>query len=203
MSQQRPRGPRTSIAAPNNATLGAVVAVVALLLGFLILRDVNADSSVPSGGGQGSDTTAVTGDSVDPNSTTTIAFSVSGFKIQVANASGVARSAAKMTTDLQGLGYVVQPPLNTAPGTPRRSTTGVFYLAGCEQAAENVKQTLGGNVEVGAMPSPVPLETGELDDACILILVGTDLAGKPLPSIGAGSGDASTATTTTVPTVQE
>lgn len=197
MSQQRPRGPRTSIAAPNNATLGAVVAVVALLLGFLILRDVNADSS-PSGGGNVTDT-IVTGDSVDPASTTTIAFSVSGFKIQVANASGVARSAAKMTTDLQGLGYVVQPPLNTAPGTPRRSTTGVFYLAGCEAGAENIRQVLGGNVEVGAMPSPVPLETGNLDDACVLILVGTDLAGKPLPSIGAGSGDASTATTTIPP----
>jgi len=200
MSQQRPRGPRTSIAAPNNATLGAVVAVIALLLGFLILRDVNADSS-PSGGGGGGDVTdsVPTGDTLDPASTTTIEFSVSGFKIQVANASGVARSAAKMTTDLQGLGYVVQPPLNTAPGTPRRSTTGVFYLAGCEAGAENVKQVLGGNVEVGAMPSPVPLETGDLDDACVLILVGTDLAGKPLPSIGAGSGDASTATTTIPP----
>jgi hypothetical protein len=199
MSQQRPRGPRTSIAAPNNATLGAVVAVVALLLGFLILRDVNADSS-PSAGGGGNVTDSIpSNDSVDPATPTTIAFSVSGFKIQIANASGVARSAAKMTTDLQGLGYVVQPPLNTAPGTPRRSTTGVFYLAGCEAGAENVKQVLGGNVEVGAMPSPVPLETGDLDDACVLILVGTDLAGKPLPSIGAGSGDASTGTTTTVP----
>jgi hypothetical protein len=49
------------------------------------------------------------------------------------------------------------------------------------------------------MPSPVPLETGTLGDACILILLGTDLAGKPLPSVGAGNGDASTATTTTVP----
>jgi hypothetical protein len=170
------------------------------LLGFLILRDVNADSSPSGGGGGGNVTDSIpTGDSVDPASTTTIAFSVSGFKIQVANASGVARSAAKMTTDLQGLGYVVQPPLNTAPGTPRRSTTGVFYLAGCEAGAENIKQVLGGNVEVGAMPSPVPLETGNLDDACVLILVGTDLAGKPLPSIGAGSGDASTATTTIPP----
>jgi hypothetical protein len=197
MSQQRPRGPRTSIAAPNNATLGAVVAVIALLLGFLILRDVNADSSPSSGGGGGNVTTPVdTDDTVDPATSTTIEFSVSGFKIQIANASGVARSAAKMTTDLQGLGYVVQPPLNTAPGTPRRSTTGVYYLAGCEAAADNIKQVLGGNVEVGAMPSPVPLETGNLDDACILVLVGTDLAGKPLPSIGAGSGDASSATTT-------
>jgi hypothetical protein len=196
MSQQRPRGPRTSIAAPNNATLGAVVAVIALLLGFLILRDVNADSSSTSGGGGNVTPTTPTDDTLDPATPTTIEFSVSGFKIQIANASGVARSAAKMTTDLQGLGYVVQPPLNTAPGTPRRSITGVYYLAGCEAAADNIKQVLGGNVEVGAMPSPVPLETGNLDDACVLILVGTDLAGKPLPSIGAGSGDASTATTT-------
>ena len=199
MSQQRPRGPRTTMPAPNNATLGAVVAVVALLLGFLILRDVNADSSVSSGGNRPSATTPVTDDSLNPATPTTIEFSVSGFKIQIANSSGVAGSAGKMTTDLQGLGYVVQPPLNTAPGTPRRSTTGVFYLAGCEEAAENVKATLGGNVEVGAMPSPVPLETGTLGDACILILLGTDLAGKPLPSVGAGNGDASTGTTTTVP----
>jgi len=185
--------------APNNATLGAVVAVIALLLGFLILRDVNADSSNSSSGGRPAATTLPTDDPDNPITQTTIEFSVSGFKIQIANSSGVAGSAGKLTTDLQGLGYVVQPPLNTAPGTPRRSTTGVFYLAGCEEAAENVKAALGGNVEVGAMPSPVPLETGTLGDACILILLGTDLAGKPLPSVGAGNGDASTATTTTVP----
>jgi hypothetical protein len=30
------------------------------------------------------------------------------------------------------------------------------------------------------MPAPIPTESGELGEATVLILLGTDLAGKPL-----------------------
>ena len=195
MSQQRPRGSRPSLPAPSTGTLGAVVAVVALVLGFLILRDVRSDGGVvvtpATDGGSGSETTVP----VDPNASTTVPFSITAFKIQVANASGVALSAGKMTTDLQAQGYVVQPAVNVPAGTAKRQKTGVFYLAGCETAAQNVAAVLGGNVDVAAMPSPVPVEGGSLKEACVLILVGTDLAGKPLAGVvGGGAGQAATTT---------
>ena len=194
MSQQRPRGSRPSLPAPSTGTLGAVVAVVALVLGFLILRDVRSDGGVvvtPATDGGSTETTVP----VDPNAPTTVPFSITAFKIQVANASGVALSAGKMTTDLQAQGYVVQPAVNVPAGTAKRQKTGVFYLAGCETAAQNVAAVLGGNVDVAAMPSPVPVEGGSLKEACVLILVGTDLAGKPLAGVvGGGAGQAATTT---------
>lgn len=197
MSQQQPRGSRPSLPSPSTGTLGVAVAVVALLLGFLILRDVrasgNTNSAVPTSG-------APSGDgSVDPGtavSTTLPVFDINGFKIQVANASGLAGSAGVMTSNLQDQNYKVLPAKNVAAGTAKRKTTGVFYLAGCEAAAQNVAAVLGGAVEVGVMPVPVPLEDGTLGDACILILLGTDLSGKPLPSVGTDNGGAGT---TTVP----
>ena len=194
MSQQRPRASRPSLPSPSTGTMGAVVAVVALLLGFLVLRDVNGSSldtnsptpqeTVPGGG------------TVDPNATTTtVQFSTLGFKLIVANASGVAGSAGAMTLALQNLGFIAPPAVNLAPGAAKRQKTGVFYTAGCETNAQKVAEALGGNVDIAAMPNPVPTETGNLGDACVLILLGTDLAGKPLQG-ATGNGQGQVATTT-------
>lgn len=194
MSQQRQR---PTLPSPSTGTLGAVVAVVALVLGFLILRDVknNGGSTLPAG----TTPAATTPDGGTVAPTTTLPFSVNGFRIQVANASGLAGSAGQMTNLLTQQGYVVQPALNVPPGTAKRAKTAVFYLAGCEAASQNVAGVLGGNVEVAVMPQPIPVETGTIGEACILILLGTDLANKPLAGVvGAGNGQAATTTTTTV-----
>ena len=50
---------------------------------------------------------------------------------------------------------------------------------GSEQAAAAVANALGG-VGIAAMPAPIPTEYGNLGEATVLILLGTDLAGKPL-----------------------
>ncbi len=200
MSQQRPRGSRPSVSLPNTGTMGAVVAVVALVLGFLILRDVRNDGGSTVTPGTNTDQPSDTAAPADPNDatpTTPPPFNRGSFKIQVANSSGIAGSAGTMTTNLQAVNFVVQPALNVAPGTPKRAKTGVFYLAGCEQAAADVVSVLGGNVDTGAMPSPVPLETGSLGEACVLVLLGQDLSNKPLPGVtGTPNGGAAT---TTVP----
>jgi hypothetical protein len=199
MSQQKPGARRPSLSTPSTGTLGAAVAVVALLLGFLILRDVRGDggASIIAPVTNPNGTTDPNG-TVDPSAPTTLApFSINGFKIQVANASGLAGSAGDLTTKLQDQGYVVQVAMNVAAGTAKRKMTGVFYLAGCEAAAQNVSAVLGGKVEVAAMPQPIPVETGTVGEACILVLLGTDLANKPLAGVvGGGSGIAAT---TTVP----
>jgi hypothetical protein len=202
MNQQRSRGSRPSLPSPSTGTLGAAVAVVALVLGFLILRDVRGDGGTASVVPVTDPTEQTTpdGGSIDPNApTTTVAFAVNGFKIQVANASGVAGSAGDLTLKLQDQGYVVQKALNVAAGTAKRQKTGVFYSVGCEAASQNVAAVLGGNVEVGAMPNPVPVETATVGEACILILLGTDLASKPLAGVvGTGNGQVVQTTTTTV-----
>lgn len=191
MSQQRPRGSRPTLPAASNGTLGAIVAVVALVLGFLILNDVRGETS--SGVSNNTEAPTDTAGAGGNGTTTTQPVDVRGFTIQVANASGIANSAGKMTTDLQAQNFVVRPAVNVTAGTAKRKTTGVFYLAGCEANAQRVAQVLGGNVEVAVMPVPVPIETGNLADACILILLGTDLAGKPLAGIvGTGQGQAAT-----------
>lgn len=199
MSQQRPRGSRPSLPSASNGSLGVAVAVVALLLGFLILRDVRSDggtSVTPET--KAPQVTLPGGGTVDPNaSSTTAPFNIMGFKIQVANASGIAGSAGDMTDRLQTLGYVVPEAKNVAPGTAKRLKTGVYYTVGCEANARNVAAVLGGNVDVGPMPNPVPLEDGNLGEACVLILLGTDLSNKPLP--GAEGGPNGIAATTTLP----
>ncbi|MFM9084555.1 MAG: LytR C-terminal domain-containing protein, partial [Actinomycetota bacterium] len=130
MSQQRPRGSRPAMAMPNTGTMGAVVAVSALILGVLILRDVRNDGGSTVTPGGDTNTTAPTGNSVDPAASTTTApaYNRGAFKIQVANASSIAGSAGDLTTKLQDQNFVVQPPLNVAPNTPKREKTGVFYL---------------------------------------------------------------------------
>ena len=202
MSQQKPGARRQSLSSPSTGTLGAAVAVVALVLGFLILRDVRGDGGTATGPVATADpnSSLAPGETVDPAApTTTAPFSIKGFKIQVANASGLAGSAGDMTTKLQDQDYVVQVAMNVAAGTAKRAKTGVFYLAGCEAAAQNVAGVLGGNVEVAAMPQPIPVETGSVGEACILILLGTDLANKPLIGVvGYGNGAVATTTTTTV-----
>lgn len=199
MSQQKSGARRPSLSSPSTGTLGAAVAVVALVLGFLILRDVRGDGGAATGpvGTPDPNATLAPGATVDPAAPTTLApFSINGFKIQVANASGLAGSAGDMTTKLQDQGYVVQVAMNVAAGTAKRMKTGVFYLAGCEAASQNVAAVLGGTVEVAAMPQPIPVETGTVGEACILVLLGTDLANKPLAGVvGGGSGSAATTTT--------
>ena len=58
---------------------------------------------------------------------------------------------------------------------------------------------LGGGADLAAMPSPIPTETGSIGEACVLILLGTDLANKPLQGI-VGGGEGQAATTTVAPT---
>jgi hypothetical protein len=57
----------------------------------------------------------------------------------------------------------------------------VYFNAGSEGAAALVATTLGG-VATAPMPNPIPTETGSILEAKVLILLGTDLAGKPLPA---------------------
>ena len=82
MSQQKPGARRPSLSSPSTGTLGAAVAVVALVLGFLILRDVRGDGGAATGPVATADPNAslAPGVTVDPSAPTTLpAFSIKGF----------------------------------------------------------------------------------------------------------------------------
>jgi hypothetical protein len=81
--------------------------------------------------------------------------------------------------------------LNKSDATPKQTLTMVYYIAGQEANAANVAAALGG-VATAPMPDPVPTETGNMGEASVLVLLATDLAGKPI------AGAPAAATTTTV-----
>ena len=182
----RSSGGRSSGGGSNvNSTLSIIIAVLALLLGFFILRDIRGDNTTQTIATPTQDNVAPTGTGAETATTvleipvqTTIVLTA--FKIQIANASGIAGSAGQLTTELQGRGFIVQPALNKSEITPKQTVTVVYYLLGSEAVAASVAKELGG-VAVAAMPEPIPTETGKLGEASVLILLGTDIAGIPLP----------------------
>jgi len=176
------------------------VAVLAVLLGFFVLRDLRNDPSSTATDAETSEEVATeTTLEIIPVETTAPPVVLTAFKVQVANASGVSGSAGLLTTELQGKGYIVQPAINKSEITPRQTTTVVYYLLGSEAPAAQVARELGG-VATSPMPTPIPTETGSLGEASVLILLGTDLAGKPLAilSSGAASSAIVVSTTTTI-----
>ena len=175
--------------------MSIVIAAVALLLGFVILRDIQSNDG--SSGGDPTTTETTVADTLAPDVTTTSTILLTAFKVQVANASKVAGSAGQLTVELQGRGYIVQPALNASEITPKQTTTVVYFLPGSEAAATAVAKELGG-VATAPMPTPVPTETGQLGEASVLILLGTDIAGIPLSSSVPTSAPATAVTTTTV-----
>ena len=171
-----------------NSTLSIVVAVIAVLVGFFILRDINSDSTSPASSPSDDTSVDASGTTVPYAAVTTLpaVTNTTGFKVLVANASGVPGSACDMSVALQGLGFIVQPPLNKSDATPKQTLTMVYYIAGQEANAANVAAALGG-VATAPMPDPVPTETGNMGEASVLVLLATDLAGKPIAGAAAAT----------------
>jgi len=179
--EQRPRRQPPAMSSSMNSTLSIIVAVAALLLGFFILRDIRSDGPTSNGG---SPEQAV-GETTIPEAAipveTVAPIVLTAFKVQIANASKIAGSAGQLTVELQGRGFIVQPAMNTSAITPKQTTTVVYFLAGSEAAASAIAAELGG-VATAPMPTPIPTETGKLGEASVLVLLGTDVGGKPLTS---------------------
>ena len=206
MSDEQPTGSRTARPGERpggvgvSTTLGVIVAAIAVLLGFLILRDINRDRDGGVAAGpvetQPASTDEVPTDSTDVISSTTT-LPRTGFKVLVANASGVSGSAGQMSTALQAQGFIVQQPATNAAETVGKQTvTVVYYVPGFESGAAAVSQVLGG-VATQPVATPPPVESGDLGEATVLVMLGTDLAGKLLPGALPTADPTSAETTTT------
>ncbi|MEY4600700.1 MAG: hypothetical protein RLZZ201_391, partial [Actinomycetota bacterium] len=111
--QRRPRPAPEPRAANVNSVLSIAVAVLAVLLGFFILRDLRNDTSISAPDAVSSEeSTQETTVETIPVETTVAQVVLTAFKVQIANASGVSGSAGLLTTEMQGKGYIVQPAIN-------------------------------------------------------------------------------------------
>jgi hypothetical protein len=102
--------------------------------------------------------------------------------IVVANASGVGGSAGRMTTALQGAGYKTGEPTDATGGNLDRS---VVYFArgvnGARDTADSVARAMGG-LRVRQIPIEPPI-SGEIGNAGVLVMLGTDTAEKTLAEL--------------------
>ena len=214
MSSDQPRRGRDnagSAGSPMGSTAAIIIAVVAVVAGFLILRQIRSDdggtASVPDGTTtvplDSTPASTVTPASTLPAVTTTTQFvpTVDGATVVVANASTVNGAAGVLTTALQGKGFTTADATNA---TVKQEATTILYDAtnsGALAVAQSLAVVLG-NPVVQEVPSPAPVEGGVLPEgASVIVMLGSDKANKTLDQMGAPATTVPGAVDTTLPTV--
>ena len=197
------RTPRQGVGgSPVGSWLTIALAVVAVVAGFLILRNITDDSSgaLPNDPGANVDTGELDPDDtlVDVSvpvaetttTTTTVVRTTEGATVLVANANTVGGSAGDMTRTLELAGYTLGDPVNASGPNLQAS---IVYFDGAQADAESIAQSVArdlGGVEVLPVATPAPVADGDLGDAGVLILLGDDEAGKSLDELAPEGGEA-------------
>lgn len=175
---------------PMGSTISIVLAVVAVIVGFLILNNITDDGGSTSDGGSAPVDSApanTAGSTVVEATTTTTEppFVTDGATVVVANASGIGGSAGRMTTELEALGFTMATATNsTQSGLGASIVQYDASIAAAQAVAESVARSLGG-LTVETVPTPPPVEGGSLGDAGVLVLLGTDEADKTIAQLSA------------------
>ncbi len=196
------RTPRQGIGgSPVGSWLTIALAVVAVIIGFLILNNITDDGGSGDAGlgSSNPENSAVeTGSSLvvevpiteATTTTTTVVRVTTGASVMVANANTVGGSAGNMTKTLELAGYTMVDPVNASG--PNITDTIVYYdeaQASALDVANSVARDLGG-VEVLVLPTPAPTESGDLGDAGVLVLLGDTEAGKTLEELSGTPAEA-------------
>lgn len=202
MSSDQPRRSRDtgSPGSPVGSTAAIIIAIVAVVAGFLILRAIRGGDDEPA-----SNLTDVTNSqpvvvetettlplpaiSVAPTTptiapvTTPVAV-VDGATVIVANASTVNGAAGVLTTALSGASFTTGTPTNA---TAKQEDTTVLYDPSDPEALA-VATYLGsllGNVAVSPVSSPAPIDGGLLPEGVsIIVMLGSDKANLTLQAMG-------------------
>ena len=114
-----------------------------------------------------------------PRSDIELNLDKSSYSVQIANASARVWSAGELSIELKSRGFVLDIATTKSTALPIQRETIVYYLPSHLGAAAVVSRELGG-VKIAEMPLKIPTRRGELDDASVLVLLGSDIAGKPL-----------------------
>jgi LytR cell envelope-related transcriptional attenuator len=190
MSNEQPSRPPKrsgSGASPMGSTLAIVIAIAAVVVGFLILKNIRSDDD-----GGATATTLPVSTTIDPLTATTFPLApvestttifqptTAGAKVIVANSSHANGAAGQLTTALQANQFTMGEPTNGSSDEP---VTKVQYLTG-DVAAQAVAQSIAqlmGVTSVEPIPTPVLLEDPALlADNTVVVLLGDDKAGKTL-----------------------
>ncbi len=188
------RTPRQGIGgSPVGSTLSIVIALVAVVVGFLILRDLTKDdtssatgSSDPVSSDVGPTTTFDSGvtTTIEIPTTTTVALTTEGATVVVANGNTIGGSAGRMSEALGDAGYNMGAPTNAANNVEESV---VYYDPGntaAQGVAESVARSLGG-VTVEPVGTPAPTGNGSLDGAGVIVVLGNSQADKTLATLAA------------------
>ena len=185
------RTPRQGVGgSPVGSVLSIVLAVIAVVLGYIILRDLTDNSSASSGGGLdalptvNSDAPADSFDVDAPSTeitttTTTIPFVTDGATVVVANGNNQGGSAGRMSDALEAASFIVGNPTN---GSSTVDASVVYYDPGVTAAkdvADSLARALGG-IEVLPVTTPAPTVDGTMGDGRGLLLRGNDQVDRPL-----------------------
>ena len=197
---------RTNGAAPMGSTVAIAVTLVALVLGFLILRKVN-DGGDSTTAKPDTTTSVASETTLDPTATvastlaptTTVVAITTGTKVQVANASSVDGAAGRMSTALGGKGYDMA---EAVSASEKLEVSKVLYNAD-DPAALPVATSLAalfGGIEIVAQGVPVPVATGNwAEGSGVVLMLGNDSASKTLAQIsGVPTTGTTVAPTTTI-----
>ncbi len=127
-------------------------------------------------------TTSTAGTTIPPETTTTFPFVNQGAWVIVANAADVPGAATKFTEALAEYGFAMLDPTNGAGPEERIDVTRIYAFPEAQAVAASVARVMGG-ITVERMPTPAPITgaTDGLGEAGVLVMLGKDLAGEPLP----------------------
>lgn len=196
------RTPKQGVgASPVGSTLSIILAVVAVLIGFLILRNITGDNESATGGSSGPvNSELTTPTTIDVGITTTIPIATTttmpivteGAVVVVANGNTIGGSAGRMSETLGGAGYNMGSPTNASSNV---EDSIVYYdptNTAAQAVAESVARSLG-NVAVEPVGTPAPTTSGSLDGAGVVVVLGNAQADKTLETLAAEAGVAAPA----------
>ncbi|MCB0966532.1 MAG: LytR C-terminal domain-containing protein [Ilumatobacter sp.] len=223
-SGQMPRrNPRVSDGgAPVSGAVAIVLALVAVVAGFLILSSISnggddaLDFPVDSSNSSGDGSDGATETTVDPSQTTvgtlaptptTPAIVTDGASILVANANGVGGSAGQMQRALEaGPGFTVVGAVNASTSVGNLEISVIYYEETNTQAlpvAESLAEVLGGVTDISPLPDTPPTADGEMQGADVLLMLGDDKAGKTLEELNPDLANGATTQVTSPPIAGE
>lgn len=181
---------RPTAAAPGTspAMRGALLIIVAVLLGAGLLANGFRDDKTGTSGGN-TPTTAHGGASSTTTTAPPQAHDPSQVRVLVLNGSGKQGVAGGTSEQLKALNYTLLDAGNAQGGTLTASI--VYFVPGYDVDAQTIASKLG-LAPSAAQPlsTPVPASVGDPKDANVVVVIGTDA-----PIAGGGG-----ATTTTTPT---
>jgi len=189
--------------APVSGALAIVLAVVAVVAGFFILRSISGDEkkqfdlqsagtgAAANEGNNNAETTAPSSlPSTAPASTTTTIVT-DGATVVVANANGVGGSAASMSQALEIAGFTMGDPLDASDATGNLDTTVIYYdpaQPAAQPVAESVNSVMGGGATLLPLPGGTPpVADGTINGAGVLVMLGLDKANKTLEQLNPGA----------------